>query len=174
MDIECICPPKADGQTRHDHDTIKLRERLDFRAALAARNAFVLLQQEDPGSQIADYLAVLSEYYLLNGIESWTVVSSDGKRVEPTKPAIREYLLSRPDIAIGVADEADALYSEAVMRPLVAMARTTSATTPTKRSTSATNGSQGAHPRPSKRSSTSTTPTGATATTSSSPAGASS
>ena len=57
--IECVCPPKAGGEKRHpDGDTVTLRERLDFRAAVTVRNAIVVLKQDDPDCGAAEILAV--------------------------------------------------------------------------------------------------------------------
>jgi hypothetical protein len=159
--IGCICPAPRDGaSSRHpDGDTVTLRERLDFRQSLTARNAFLVLKAEDPDASTAEVLAVLTETYLLLGIESWTLEDARGKPVPVSKAAIREMLLSHPDAAMVVGDEADALYSEAIISPLVARALSSSPTTPTSASTSATSGPSPKRRRPSKRSSTSTTQT---------------
>ena len=173
--VECLCPPKATGETRHpDGDTIELRERLDFRSALTARNTFALLKSEDPDVSVAEIMASLTETYLLLGIRTWSVQDAKGKPVEVNKAAIREYLLSKPDQAMVVGDEADGLYSDAVIAPLVARALSFSPTTPTNGSTSATNGSSPKHRKPPKRSSTTTIPTDDTGPTSLSLAGGSS
>lgn len=176
--VECLCPPKSTGEVRHpDGDTITLREKLDFRSALTARNVFVLLKSEDPDVSTGEIMATLTETYLLLGIESWSVLALDEKgKVKPlevSKAAIREVLLTNQEAAMTVGDEADTLYSEAVIAPLVARALNSSPSTSTNGSTSATNGSAPRTPKPSKRSSTTTTPTDATARTSSSLAGAS-
>ena len=169
--VECLCPPKATGEVRHpDGDTITLRERLDFRSALTARNTFVLLKSEDPDVSTAEIMASLTETYLLLGIESWSLLTVDEKGkarpLEVSKTAIRDLLLSHSEAAMAVGDEADALYSEAVIAPLVARASSSSPSTPTSESTSATNGSASRPPKPSKPSSTSTSPMADTETTS--------
>jgi hypothetical protein len=173
--IDCICPPKGDGETRHpDGDTVSLRERLDFRQALTARNAFLVLKAEDPDASTAEVLAVLTETYLLLGIESWTVQDARGKPVPVSKAAIRELLLTHPDQAMVVGDEADTLYSEAVISPLVARASNSSPTTPTAVSTSATSGPSPRRPRRSKPSSTTSSRTAGIVSISPSPDGDSS
>lgn len=173
--IECICPPRADGSPRHPAgDTVTLRERLDFRAALTARNTMILTKTEDPDAGTAEILAALTETYLLVGVESWSLVDAKGKAVEVTKANIRECLLSHPNVAMTVGNAADELYSESVILPLVALAQTFSPPTPTIGSTSATKPSSAKRPRPSKPSSITPFPTDATATTSPLPAGASS
>lgn len=175
VSIECICPPRADGSPRHPGgDTVTLRERLDFRAALTARNTMIVIKTEDPDAGTAEILAALTETYLLGGIVAWSLVDAKGKPIEPSKPAIREHLLSRPDIAMVVGDAADELYSQAVLLPLLARAQSSSPPTPTAASTSAVTAPMPLRQRRSRPSSTTTTPTDGTETTSPSPAGASS
>lgn len=170
--VGCLCPPKATGEVRHaTGDTIELRERLDFRSALTARNTFAMMKQEDPDTSAAEILAALTEVYLLLGIASWSVVDGKGKPVEPNKAAIREYLLSKPDVAMTVGDAADELYSEAVITPLVVRAQNSSLPSPTNGSISATNGSHPKPRKPSKPSSTTTTPMEDTETITPSPGG---
>jgi len=172
--VECLCPPNAAGEARHPAgDTITLRERLDFRASLTARNTMVFVKTEDPDASTAEVLAALTECYLLLGIESWSVVDAKGKPIEVSKAAVRQYLLSKPDIAMTVGNEADGLYSEAVILPLVALVQKSSLTTPTSGSTSVTSPSS-KRPKRSKPSSITTIPTADTATTSRSHAGGSS
>lgn len=171
--IDCPCPPKA-GEPRHDQDTVTLREHLDFRSGVTMRKAIALLYAEDPGATGADVLAVLTEHYLLEGIEAWTLVDDKGERIEPSKPAIRTFLADHPDLAMTVGDQADDLYAEQVLLPLVKRAQMSSPDSPTDGSTSARNGSSEKAPKLSKRSSTTTTPTDATASLTSLPAGDSS
>lgn len=172
--IDCICPLRAGGEVRHpDGDTVTLRERLDFRAALTARNTITWLKNEDPDAGVAEILAALTETYLLVGIESWSLVDAKGKPVEVSKAAIRDLLANHPDGAMQVGDAADALYTEAVLLPLLARAATSSPPTPTGASTSASPPSSTKPPKPSRPSSITTTPTDATETTSPSPGGAS-
>ena len=173
--IPCICPPKADGQARHpDGDTITLREHLDFRAAVTARNSIVLLKQDDPEATSADILALLTETELLVGISAWTITDAKGVRLEVTRTNIREVLLSHADEAMIAGDAADELYTASVLLPLLAKASTFSPPMPIADSTSATTTSSRTNPTRSKRSSITTIPTGATETTSPSLAGASS
>lgn len=174
MKIECICPPKADGSARHSEDDIRLRPRLDFRDGIAVRNAIGILYAEDPDASTGDVLAVMSEKYLIAGIESWTLVDSNGKPVEPTRPNIRALLLdAHPDVAMDVVDEADELYREAVIAPLVKKAQQSSATTPTEPTTSAPSDYSPENQNHSRPSSISTSPTVAIEATSLSPVGGS-
>lgn len=158
VDIACICPPKADGEPRHAADTVTLRETLDFRSAAACRNAISLLYQDDPDASIADVLAVLSETYLLGGVEAWSLIGPDGKPMPVSKPLIRSVLLARTDVAMEVADAAHDIYNEAVLLPLLRKASMSSPPSPTDDSTSPRTGSTDEAPTPSKRSSTTTTP----------------
>jgi hypothetical protein len=174
MKVECICPQR-DGQPRHPAgDTITLRDKLGFRGSLAAQNAVYLLRTEDPDASTGDVLAALTESYLLNGVESWTLVGEDGKPIEVTKPAIREHLLTRLDVALEVAEEADTKYREDVIAPLVKKAASFSSDTSNENSTSPTSGTDGTNLNHSSPSSISTTPMDDTETTSLLPAGASS
>src|SRR5688572_6057575 len=155
--IPCLCPP--DGVRHPSGDTVQLREKLDFTAALAARNTIIHAKTNDPGMSIAEVQALLTELYLLSGIESWSVKDEKGKALEPNRTAIREHLLTNIGAAVLVADAADELYAEAVMLPLLEKASTSSPPTPEAPSTSPTTGSSPEPRKPSKRSSTSTTPT---------------
>jgi hypothetical protein len=158
--IPCPCPQLA-GKVQHpDGDTVTLREHLDFRSALGIRNDFILLRNED-GVSIGEALAALSEGYLYHGIEAWTLKDEKGKPLPVSHAAIRDALLSRPEIAVEVADAADELYGKSVILPLLARAATSSQPTPTKLSTSATK-PVSKRPTPSSRSSTTTSRTGAT------------
>ncbi len=175
VQIACICPLRADATLRHPSgDVVTLRDRLDFRAALTARNVVVLIKTEDPDATAAEVLAALTEMYLILGVESWTLTDFKNKPVAPSKAAIRELLAQHPDAAMTLADAADDLYAEAVILPLLARASSSSPPTPISASTSATIPSTPVRLKHSKRSSTSTTRTDAIATTSPLPDGVSS
>jgi hypothetical protein len=136
-EIECVCPPRTDGSVRHpEGDTVTLRTSLGFTSAITVRNVIALLAREE-GFDDTDILAALTEKYLYLGIESWTIEDAKGKPVPVTRGAIAEYLLSRPFVAKVVGDEADELYTEAVVLPLLARRSTSSPPTPTGVSTSA-------------------------------------
>jgi len=173
--VACICPPKATGEIRHpDGDKVELRDKLDFKSGLAARNTVILLKQDDPDASTAEILAEMTEIFLLVGVRSWSVVDAKGKPVEVSRPAIREYLLSHQEAAMQVGDEAFNRYSEAVVAPLVQQAQNSLPTTPTNGSTSATSGPSHKRPRQPKPSLITTSPTDGTVTMSASPAGGSS
>ena len=173
--IECVCPPKADGNPRHpDGDEINLRDKLPFQSALAARNTVILMRQEDEDTEPStpgEILAALTQVYLFHGIKSWTLTDAKGRPIEPNRHTIRAFIEANPDAAMAVGDEADGLYSEAVITPLVVRASKSLPPTPIDASTSVTNGPSPAPRKPSKRSSTTTTPTEGTATISALPVG---
>lgn len=166
--IDCICPPKADGQTRHpDGDTVTLRERLDFRSALTVVDA-IKLARGDEDMTAADIYAAMTETYLLLGIESWTVTDAKGKPLPTTRANIRSVLLENISAAMVVAEEADETYAEMIV-PLAMRGSQSSPDTPTEDSTSAPTptlsstrqkaGRSPSRPKPSKRSSITTSRT---------------
>jgi hypothetical protein len=173
VQIPCICPPKGD-ETRHpDGDTVTLRETLGFQSVVTLRYAVQVMKSNDPDASIAQILGVLSEHYILAGVEAWTVVDEKGKPAEVTPAALRERLLPNLDAAMTVADVADSLYL-AVMLPLLNRVSTSSPPSPTSGSTSPTTGSSDKLRKQSKPSSISTIRTAATEATSSSLVGVSS
>ncbi len=137
MDTRCICPPKADGTPRHDHDTITLKDRMDFRSSIAIRNSLALEADEDGNLDVADLLAILSERFIRYGIESWSLVDDKGKPVPVSTANIERLILTDIELATDVADVADDLYREAVMLPLVQRGQRSSPSSPTTGSTSA-------------------------------------
>lgn len=172
IQIPCVCPPKGE-QPRHETDEVVLRERLDFRAAVTARNTIAWAYNENEDLSIPEILARLTEMYLIVGIESWTLEDVKGKPLPVSREHVTSFMDLYPDEAMVVGDAADALYSEAVMRPLLRAASTSSSDTPTAVETSPTNGSPSEIPTPSKRSSTTTSRTDGIETTSQLLAGAS-
>lgn len=166
VDIDCVCPPRADGEPRHpDGDTVTLRETLGFREVTAIRHGISFLENDGTDTYTAEVLAVLTEGYVLHGIESWTLTDEKGKLLDVSRTAIRERILSRVDVASVVGDAADELYGEKVLLPLLVRASKSSQPSPTGRSTSPRKGSQASRPKPSSPSSTTTTPTDGTVTT---------
>lgn len=171
--IACICPPKGDAVRHPDGDTVTLRATLPFTSVSAIRWSIAVQREVDPGVSLAEQFGVISELYLLGGVESWTVVDEKGKPVEPSKPEIRSRLLTAQSQAQMVGDAADDLY-QAVMLPLLNQASTFSPPSPTDESTSPPSGASKSPPKPSRRSSISTIRTGDTEVTSSSLDGVSS
>lgn len=156
----CTCPPKANGEPRHERDTFVFRDRLDFRSGMVIRKSITVLRAEDPDAGSAEVLAALAEHYLVEGIESWSRVDEKGKPLEADKTAIRRFLNEHDEIVFDhLVDEADALYYEQVLAPLVRKAQALSQPSPTEPSTSPGTGSEEKPPKPSRRSSTRTTQT---------------
>lgn len=172
--IICPCPPLADGAPRHEADTVNLRERLGFVQAESIRNR-IAMRQADAGQDLEpeEVLAILTEGYILYGVESWTLADDAGP-LAVTRTNIRAYIVDRWDIAPDVAEDADEAYASAVMLPLLAKASRSLPSTPTEPSTSPSPSTGTEVPTPSKRSSTTTTPTDAIEPTILSRAGASS
>ena len=169
--IPCVCP-----DARHETDTITFRERLDFRSGLAIRKQLGLEKGDDPGMGAGEVLAILTESYLVYGIESWTLTDERGKPLDADRTNIRRFLEEHPEEATAAGDVADELYSEQVLLPLLQKASNSSRPSRTPKSTSATRGSSGLKstrpkPKQSRPSLTSITPTGDTAPTTSPPDG---
>lgn len=156
LTIACLCPP--DGSRHPAGDVVKFREKLGFRIAATARKSMAYLKNEDPDTSVPDVLAMLSEFYLLYCIESWTLRDAKGKPLEVNKANVREYVLSNDEAAYALSDYADDLYTDLIFDPLVRTVLASSRPTPTNGSTSAKNGS-GKSPKRSKPSSTASTPT---------------
>ena len=160
--VACLC-----GGRHPDGDTITLRERLDFRSMMTVRNAVALALP----AEAAEILAIISEQFVLLGIEKWTLVDANGKPTPVNRQTITDRLLADVLAAADVAEAADELYGERYLLPLLNRVSSSSPPGPTAGSTSATNGSAPRHRTPSRRSSTSTSQTDATGTTTPSPAG---
>lgn len=169
--IPCVC-----SKARHETDTIIFRDRLDFRSGLAVRKTLALEKDDDPGMGAGEILAILTESYLVYGIESWTLKDADNKPMEPTRTNIRAFLESHPEEAEQAGNVADSIYQEQVLLPLLKRASTSQQPSPTPELTSPTPRSSGSRSspeksKPSKPSLTSITPTDDTETTTSAPAG---
>ena len=161
VSIECRCPGE------HGRDVVSFFDRLDFHRATTIGKALAFIENDDPATRPAEVLAVLSEYYLLYGIERWTLVGPDRKPLEINPASVRSQLLSHPDVS-ELVEAADAQYGEQVLLPLVKRAARSSQDGQTDDSTSPTPSSNRATRRRSSRSSISTIPTVATEATSSS------
>lgn len=176
--VECLCPLTPGGEVRHPTgDNIELKVPLDFRSAATMQhsiNVLRLTRGDDVQLPIEEILGVLTESYLRFGIRSWTLVDPAGKPIPVTPTTVDMYLMPNLTAAALVGDEADAVFSEVILLPLVKRASTSSPDTPTTDSTSAPTGSPIEAPTPLRPSSTSTIPTDDIDTTSPSPDGDSS
>lgn len=173
VEIPCVCPPLSTGAPRHTVDTITLHDKLGFKAALTVRNTIIVIKNQDAVASIAEILAALTEVYLLEGIEWWSIVDQRNKAVEVSRETVRGFMAEHPEEAMTVGNAADDIYQEQVLGPLVRQASKPSQPTLTASSTSATTGSEPKPRRRSKPSSTTTTPTDGTAMTYASRAGGS-
>lgn len=148
--VACLCP----GGTRHPAgERVAFRERLDFRTAAIARKSIAWLNTEDPDASVPEYLAMLSEFYLLHCIERWTICDAKGKPVEVNKANVKTYVLSNQEAAFTLSEVADELYGEVLLAPLAQKASSSSPPTLTNGSISATS-EPGTTPKRSRRSST--------------------
>lgn len=161
VSIACVCPGAP-----HERDTITLRDRLDFRSAIALRNVAVNARVNDPGISTEEIMAILTEGYLLHGVESWTIVDDRGKAIPVSRATIQDRLLAHVMEASEVGNAADTLYAMATIIPLVIAASDYSPPTPIDESTSATSAGPSTSRKRSRRSSTSTIPTAGIAKTS--------
>lgn len=136
---ECPCP-----NTPHSEEHVYLEPELTLPMAGAATAA---LRWAD--DTVADKQAALIQAYFPSAIRSWTFLElGEGKRLEPV-PVTRanmERLLPWDKGGFEVIDQADTLYSAALMRPLVKRISKLSERGRTGSSTSRTKGS-GSRPR---------------------------
>jgi hypothetical protein len=161
--VACPCP----GTPHEDGDTVDLRDRLGLAAGTAVQHLVIEANKGRPADALADTAAItglLSEAYLLHGVESWSFLDADGKPLPVNADTIRSVLLSDFALAYPVAEAADDLYMAAVILPLVPKAKTLSPPTPTRKSTSRPRSITQARRKQSKRYSTSTIQTDDTGT----------
>jgi hypothetical protein len=171
--IKCICPPKADGEPRHEQDTITLKDRFSFHEVVALQKDMQMAGSDDEAT-VGDSLAALTEGYIVRGITSWTLVDEKGRALAVNRTTITDRLFSlNPTVAMDISAAAEELYNPSVLLPLVTRVSKQSDTGQTEPSTSAPTDSPRKPRKPSKPSLTSTTPTDGTETITSSPAGGS-
>lgn len=105
LDVPCPCPPLANGEPRHDHDTVMIRTRLhygDLQAVSRAGSLFGVWDNESATLKLMEL-----------GIGSWTFVNDDGEAVEPDAAMIR---LLDPAIAVKVQEQLEQRHKEAQER----------------------------------------------------------
>lgn len=144
--VACPCPG-----TPHVTDTVTLHPRDRIPLGLGMATYEVIKQ----GGTRAMLSASLADVYLHYGVTAWTFVDADGRPVPVTPDTIADYL--RWPTGLTVAEAADELYSEEVMRPLLPRFATSSPATPTAPSTSANPDSGSPRPKRSAPSSPSGT-----------------
>ncbi len=134
---ECRCPG-----TPHTSDSVTLRGEPSTPMGVAA---WAVVRE---GGDVADLQGRLTSVWLHFGIASWTFVDENG-RPESISPENIERLLPFT-VGLEVADRADALYSDEVLRPLVERQKARSSPpTPTESSTPASTDSGATPPMPS-------------------------
>jgi hypothetical protein len=153
---------------------VELREKLDLRSGMAVQRLIIEANAAGRGLGAAELTGILSEGYLLFGVEAWSFVGDQGMPLPVTQETIRSVLLADFSIAAPVAEAADGLYMGPVILPLVNRAKNSSPSTLTNGSTSPRPRGTPKNPKRSKRSSTTTTLTDVTEETSPLPVGASS
>ena len=105
FDVPCPCPPRPNGEPRHDHDTVMLRTRLHYGDLQAVSRAGSILGVWDKESATLKLMEI--------GINSWTFTNDEGQPVEPSPALIR---MLDPSIAGPIADNLDDKYGEAIKR----------------------------------------------------------
>jgi len=164
----------AGEEVRHpDGDFVTFRETMPFWRVEAMR---VDIGDLGEGFTTSDVLGLLSELYLVHGIESWTLQDAKGEPLPVNRATVTATILPRYDVAADLAEVADALYTAKVVLPLVARGSTSLPRSPMDDSTSRPSTDSipsSVNGKRSKPSSISTTPTGDTVTTSESPDGGS-
>ncbi len=88
-EVPCPCPPHANGNPRHEQDTILIRSRLhygDLQAISRAGSIFGVWDNEAATFKMVEL-----------GIVSWTFTDDDGNPVEPSRE-----MIERLDPAIAV------------------------------------------------------------------------
>ena len=149
----CACP----GEPHPDGEVVNLRERLTLSQGIQLQSAILEASKSRLGGPAAT--GVLSEQYLLVGVESWNLVGMDGP-IPVTPETIAEHLLSDFERGNVASNQADELYAERYILPLVQRATNSSPSTTTDESTSPTSdGGTTEPPTPSEPSWTSHTPT---------------
>lgn len=105
LDVPCPCPPHANGEPRHDHDTVMLRTRLHYGDLQAVSRAGSILGVWDKESATLKLMEI--------GIGSWTFTDDDGKPVEPSPALIR---MLDTGLAQAIQEELEKRYVEATER----------------------------------------------------------
>jgi hypothetical protein len=122
---DCACPDQVHG----DGDVVFLAPKLSLAGGLAAD--FDIRKAAGDGTFLAQLWQVT---FVKHGAVGWNLVDEQGEPVPfDVNALLEDYTLARE-----VAEKADELYGESVMRPLLQRLRTTSQTGRTNGSTSAT------------------------------------
>lgn len=140
----CRCPG-----TPHDHDTVWLAAEITPDGGIAAMSVI-----ERGAPDAATMEGLLGRAYVQHNITRWTLVDEKGADVQPTP-----WLISRLsyDAIKPIAEKANELYSEKLLRPLVERLSKSSQRGQTDESTSAKPDTSTKRRKRSKQSTTATT-----------------
>lgn len=162
MDVNVTC--HCFGEP-HGEDVITFREKFTDVQGFAIESAIGFIEETDPDIRPVIVMATLSHWYLLMGIESWTMTDEKGKPLPVTSATIAERVLAFEDVRGAVREPADALYGPQVLVPLVERALRSSRPLQTAPSTSPKPaGTTARRPKRSRQSLISTTPMDVTET----------
>lgn len=157
--VVCPCP----GTPHPDGDTVELRKTLGLADGIRLQD--LILSANRGGIDTPQLKGQLAEAYLLVGVCGWSFVDAKGKPIPVNDGTIREHLLNDYERSALIAEEADALYMQPVLGPLLRRAARSLPGMSTDESTSATRNGSAKPRRRSKPSSTTTTLTDDTYTT---------
>lgn len=109
---DCPCPGAP-----HEFEVVYLEPDITLPMGAAAVFAIKLSTEQNPGDNDAMMAAIASAYLPL-GIRSWTFVDEDGNPVRRTRENLEE-LIPWHKGGMEVTEQADSLYAEKLMTPLV-------------------------------------------------------
>lgn len=104
----CRCPG-----TPHPEDLVYLTPRLTLEGGIAATNIIA-----GSGGDASRVVPALMAAWVRYGVVGWSFVDEGGDPIPVTPATIDEQLGGFSEASIAVAEAADGLYSEALMRPL--------------------------------------------------------
>jgi hypothetical protein len=142
---DCACPDAP-----HDGgDEVYLRPRLGLEGGLAADAALLSLLTDHSSGEVERLVPpTIGPIYVRYGVVGWNLADEDGPMALDVDALLDDYEMSRP-----IWEKADELYSQAVLRPLLAATRRYSPNGQMDGSTSPSRASRRKRPRQSGRSS---------------------
>jgi hypothetical protein len=125
---DCTCPdsPHPDG------DEVYLSPTVPFRLGLAAER--ILVQAGSVGTEATE--DALAEAYVRMGVVGWNLEYLNGKGVPEPRPLDVTHLLADWTLSRSIAEKADGIYSEVILRPFLPTPRTRSPSGPPDDTTS--------------------------------------
>lgn len=107
------CHLKQCPGTPHPEDLVYLTPRLTLEGGISATNLIAAA-----GGDASRIVPALMASWVRYGVVGWTFVDETGADIPVTPANIDEQLGGFSEASIAVAEAADALYSEALLRPL--------------------------------------------------------